>query len=362
MTRALPSENVLTTQSIDPRNDSRWGEFVANSRRASVFHSTAWIETLHRTYGYKPIAITTSAAGDTKLENALLFCRIDSWLTGRRLVSLPFSDHCDPLVENPLEWSALVAAAERMLQEQRLGYLEVRLKCELPDELRKRSSCFTYYHHALDLTPGADALFRKFQKDSIQRKILRAQRDGVVCDAGRSAKHLDEFFRLQIMTRRRHGLPPQPRGWFQNLVESFGDASKIWIARHEGEAIAGIFTLRHKKAITFKYGASDERFHKFGGVPFLFWQMIQEACADHLEMLDLGRTETDNEGLVTFKDRWGTTRTELTYARVLASPRSSGAYGSAEDGWHARAAKRVAAHLPDQILCSIGSALYKHIG
>ena len=34
---------------------------------------------------------------DEPLENGFLFCRVESWLTGRRLVSLPFSDHCEPL-------------------------------------------------------------------------------------------------------------------------------------------------------------------------------------------------------------------------------------------------------------------------
>jgi hypothetical protein len=30
----------------------------------------------------------------------LVFCRVRSWLTGRRSISLPFSDHCEPLVES----------------------------------------------------------------------------------------------------------------------------------------------------------------------------------------------------------------------------------------------------------------------
>src|SRR5256886_3244169 len=34
---------------------------------------------------------------DQELQNGIPFCVVRSWLTGRRLVALPFSDHCDAL-------------------------------------------------------------------------------------------------------------------------------------------------------------------------------------------------------------------------------------------------------------------------
>ena len=83
---------------IQPLTDPRWAELVKRHPRSSVFHTREWLEALHRTYGYEPVAMTTCSPD--ALTNAVVFCRVESRLTGRRLVSLPFSDHCELLVED----------------------------------------------------------------------------------------------------------------------------------------------------------------------------------------------------------------------------------------------------------------------
>src|SRR5690242_12893147 len=99
----MPSEETMSSLqdgvlAINPLVDDRWPEFIGRHPNASVFHSRGWLSALQSTYGYEPLAFTTSAPSE-ELKNALLFCVVRSWLTGSRLVSLPFSDHCDPLVE-----------------------------------------------------------------------------------------------------------------------------------------------------------------------------------------------------------------------------------------------------------------------
>ena len=65
-----------------------------------MFHTPGWLEALHRTHGYRPVVLSTFAR-DQELRNAMVFCRVDSFLTGCRLVSVPFADHCEPLVDGP---------------------------------------------------------------------------------------------------------------------------------------------------------------------------------------------------------------------------------------------------------------------
>ena len=96
----LPSDKMTMpaiAHSFDPLRDRRWDNYIGSEPRSSVFHSRAWLLALNRTYQYQPVAFTTSAP-DEALQNAIVFCRVKSWLTGKRLVSLPFSDHCEPLV------------------------------------------------------------------------------------------------------------------------------------------------------------------------------------------------------------------------------------------------------------------------
>ena len=162
-----------------PLNDPRWREFLERHPRSSVFHTAEWLEALRRTYGYQPVAFTTSAPGE-KLQNAAVFCRVESWLTGRRMVSLPFSDHCDLLVDSAPELDAVVLALEHEVHRQELRYVEIRLT-QTPDTTTLGSSSTrTHCLHQIDLEPDLETLFNNCHKDSTQRKIRRAEREGLL--------------------------------------------------------------------------------------------------------------------------------------------------------------------------------------
>jgi hypothetical protein len=89
----------MSVYRLNPLEDPRWDRLVARHPLASIFHTAGWLRALRLTYGYEPVALTTSPPGD-ELHDALVYCRVRSWITGRRIVSLPFTDHCDPLVEH----------------------------------------------------------------------------------------------------------------------------------------------------------------------------------------------------------------------------------------------------------------------
>jgi lipid II:glycine glycyltransferase (peptidoglycan interpeptide bridge formation enzyme) len=295
-----------------------------------------------------------------EITNGLVFCLIDSWLTGRRLVSLPFSDHCDPLVEKSEDLSALVFELKRDWAREGLRSIEMR---PLDSDLWSSESATgfrtvgSYYLHKLDLKPDLDHLFHAFHKGSIQSRIRHADREGLSYEEGRSELLLNKFYQLQLLTRRRHLLPPQPREWFHNLVACLGEQLKFRVASKGGQPIASIVTLRYKSCLVYKYGCSDARFHHLGGVAFLLWKAIQEAREQGLEEFDLGRSDCGNSGLIAFKNHWGATRSTLTYFRFparLSQP--------ASEGFRMQVAKRVFAHVPDGFLTTAGKLLYRHMG
>jgi len=173
-----------TVEWLNPLTDKRWAEFVGRHSRACVFHSVGWIECLKQTYGYEPTALAMPGP-DGRLRAALLFCRVASALTGRRLVSLPFSDHCDPLVESDEEFERLIDDAIEVQRSGRERYIEWR-------------PCGTGYHstlataaayrlHTLDLSPGEAAIFRGFHRNHVVRKIRRSERERLVYAEGASA-------------------------------------------------------------------------------------------------------------------------------------------------------------------------------
>ena len=179
----------------------------------------------------------------------------------------------------------------------------------------------TYSHQRRSVCIGCrwmlplDVLFHNLHRNCIQRKIQRAEREGLNYQSGQSEILLREFYDLLLRTRRRHCLPPQPLQWFRNLVESMGDNLTIRLVSKDRVPVAAILTLSHKGTITYKYGCSDERFHNLGGTPFLLWKTIEEAKNQGMREFDLGRSDLDHAGLIQFKDRMGAVKTMLSYWR-----------------------------------------------
>ncbi|MGD0568387.1 MAG: GNAT family N-acetyltransferase [Candidatus Sulfotelmatobacter sp.] len=355
-----PTWDSKVAHGIEPLNDPRWDGFVQQHPRASMFHSSPWLQALSRTYGYQPFAYTTSPFGED-LRNAIVFCRVDSWVTGRRLVSLPFSDHCEPLVDSVEDQDILTAALERELGRGGYRYLEIRPLEALEMVTPLCHATATYAFHQLDLGPSLDTIFRNFHRSSTQRKIRRAEREGLRYREGNTKDLLEDFFRLFTLTRKRQGLAPQSKRWFANLMECFGDALKIRAAFRGEQAIAAMITIRYKDTLTYKYGCSDSAFNHLGCMHLLFWNAIQEAKSSGLRILDFGRCNADQSGLITFKNRWGATQSVLAYSRYGASESSTHLFDLYGSKWKSKAVKSVLKHVSPRILPMIGQILYQHI-
>ena len=183
----------MPVYTLDPLEDPRWPEFLERHPSASVFHSRGWLEPLRRLYGYEPIAYTTSPPR-AQLANGLVFCRISSWLTGRRLVSLPFSDHSEPLADNEEDLHHLLAFLDRDLKGENWKYIEIRPWQRLVGSSAGFEKSAAFYHHRMDLRPPLEVLFRSFHKNCVQRKIHRAEREALTYEAGRSEELLGKFY------------------------------------------------------------------------------------------------------------------------------------------------------------------------
>jgi len=350
---------AVSIHTLNPLSDHRWDDLVARHPKASAFHQRGWLEALTRTYGYEPVVITTSSP-TTELKNGLVFCYVNSWLTGRRLVSLPFSDHCEPICDSSEEMKSLICDSRAASEYQRSQYLEVRPASEdfgQTGAVVGFQSAANYFLHVMDLRPDLEDIFRSLDKDSVQRRIKRAERAGLVEKCGVSDELLKDFYRLFVITRIRHHLPPSPYAWFQNLVHCQREALEIRVAYEDETPIAAILTLRFRKTGYFKYGCSDTRFNRFGATPWLLWRAITAAKSSGALEFDMGRTQEDNAGLLAFKNHWVPRHQRLTYWRYPGTP-SLGM----TDGWKLKMAKRVFSHMPNGALVTAGKLIYPHIG
>ncbi len=356
-TRASRSEDSggVRIFEIDPLHDSRWKIFVETRADASLFHRVEWLRALKSCYGYEPRVLTSTPPGEA-LGNAIVFCEVRSSLTGRRIVSLPFSDHCEPLISSAEEFRDLLRNLTERVDRGQWKYVEIRPVDFAMDSSINFVISHRYYLHRLDLQPSEETLFRRFHKDSVQRKIRRAERESLRYEEGSSEVLLQHFYNLLIMTRRRQGVPPQPLNWFRSLIWSMGQSLKIRVALSGDIPVASILTISDEKKMVYKYGCSDSRFNNLGGTLLLFWRTIQEAKANGLEEFDLGRSDTNNLGLVTFKEHWGAERIALNYWRYPTDAAGAGPE-------HAiKYVRKFFSMVPDRPLVMLGSFLYRHIG
>ena len=341
---------------LDPTLDSRWDDLVGSHSRASVFHQSGWLKALAMTYGYRPLVLTSTPEG-RPLSDGVVFAEVKSWITGSRLVSLPFADHCEPLLDGAGDLFDLSAWIGAECQIHDWKYVELRpLSWELRSDALLEPS-HSFWFHTLNLTQSIGQIFDSFHKNCIQRRIWRAERAQLSYEKGCSEEILGDFYRLLMITRRRHQLLPQPLAWFQNLIACLGPNLDIRVVRKDGAPIAAILTLRHGFNVVYKYGCSDESSHHLAAMPFLFWKLIEESKAEGAEQIDFGRTDLDNEGLIAFKDRFGTTRRRLTYLRYPESEADKSAVVP-----QLPAARRLFSVLPDALSSRAGRLLYRHIG
>jgi hypothetical protein len=339
---------------IDPLQDPRWKSLVESHPSASVFHRAEWLQALKSAYGYKPVALSLCPL-HSPLTNAVVFCEIRSPLTGKRIVSLPFSDHCEPLVGSVYEAETLIDSIKSSVSQRNWKYVEMRPMSVAPWQEKIPTITSSFYFHRLDLRRSEEQLIRSFHKD--YRNTRRAERESLRYQEGASETHLRQFYKLLVLTRRKQRLPPQPLEWFRSLISNFGKDLKICVALKNDIPIASILTLSHRKTMTYKYGCSDPKFQNLGGTVFLLRRTITQARTDGFEEFDMGRSDIDNSGLIAFKEHWGAARSVLNYRRYPV-----GFVAPEERKWVRWIVGHVISAAPDASLVKLGNLLYRHIG
>jgi lipid II:glycine glycyltransferase (peptidoglycan interpeptide bridge formation enzyme) len=213
--------------------------------------------------------------------------------------------------------------------------------------------------HELALESDARAVFRRFRPSQVQRNIRRAEREGVQIRRADSRRDVSElFYALHVTTRRRQGVPVQPRRFFALLWDLVIDRGLgfVSLAHKHGRTVAGAVFLVWNKTIIYKYGASDAGYWSLRPNHLIFWDAIEWACENDMQTFDLGRTDFENEGLRRFKSGWGATESPLVYATIGEAPRD----GSRR---HATALMRpVLTHGPPWLCRAIGALLYRYAG
>jgi len=144
---------------------------------------------------------------------------------------------------------------------------------------------------------------------------------------------LRAFYSLHCLTRRRLGMPVQPWKFFSVLHQEILSKNLGFIlsAYKSGICLAAGLFLIGKKTLTYKYAAANNFGQQYRANHLIMWIAIQWGCNHGFNQLDLGRCDLGNEGLRTFKLRFGAIELPLAYSYCGIVPKNQ--FSSNRENW-----------------------------
>jgi hypothetical protein len=348
------TDSLMTVQIVNPLDYPNWDEQVLRFPNYCFFHSLAWARVLSETYRYKPLYFTIFDGNSVSA--CLPLMEINSFITGKRGTSLPFSDYCEPLAHDTTQFQTLFTEARDY--GSKAGWRSVEFR-GTRHFLGNDTEAVAYLGHTLDLTPGTLELLAAL-RDSTRRNMKKAHEAGVEVTITDTMDAVIAFYKLHQVTRKHHGLPPQPfdsfRAIYQHVLAK--GLGFVALASYRDKAVAAAVFFQFGRKAIYKYGASVPEHQHRRPNNLLMWKAIEYLSERGLESLCFGRTDTDHDGLRQFKAGWGAEecciryhRYDLRQNKFVKQRRSASGLSST-----------IFRNLPVSVLAIVGSLAYRHIG
>ena len=350
--------DTLKTGTIKEIGRQRWDSFVDSHPYGGIYHTSAWHEVIRLSYGYQA-RYHVVLNKDGEIRSGLPSVTIRNLFLGRRLVSFPYSDYCDPLITASGDLGKLCDSVHDLAVKQRARSLEFRMYKTAQGGQESKNNPYCTFVLSLDKSP--EDLFRNFHKSCVQRAIRKAKRSGVEITKGETADDLRHFYELHVLTRKKFGVPAQPFQFFENIRDRLSPCGQfsLLLAQNQKRVLAGLILLKFKDTVYYKFGASDPAFLSLCPNQLLFWVVIQQAAREGYRCFDFGRTAKSNSGLMNFKKRWGAKAQTLQYVSTLPLRRT---LKSIDQSKLAKIGAHLLRTLPNFTTRLSGELFYRYLG
>lgn len=340
---------------LDPGSDPLWERLLA-APGATLFHSRPWIRAIRDAYGFRPVAyVAVDEAGTPK--GGVAFCEIDDGL-GQRLVSLPFSDVCDPLLLDADAWPLL---RRRLLEHG----VPVALRCLNESPLSRDPEFVVTKRARWHCIPvGDDAIaVRRRCGDATRRAIAKAERAGVTIRPLEGDEGLAAFLELHVRLRKRkYRMLAQPWEFFAAIAAHF-KAGHLWhpLGAYLGnELLAATIYLRWGDTLFYKFNASNLDRLDVRPNDLLVWGGVALAASLGCRTLDLGPSDDDQPGLIRFKRAFGATERELRFLRWTPRGGAEAPAVALRQALGDLSQRLTEPDVPDEVTAAAGAVLYRY--
>jgi hypothetical protein len=317
----VQQQSLSETISFLPITDERWIAYLSENPLATIFHHPAWSQLLADCYGFKPFICATC---DTNghISAGLPIMKIQSWLNGSQWVSLPFTDHCAPLFQNPEALNRLVSGLISLYPIHKIRKVELRWNYQGNNQF---STDDQFTLNTVNLVSGPEAVAARIDRKDF-RQIRVSKERGVYVEIGTTMRQLKEFYSLHLQNRRKHGIPVQPWRYFKLLSDHLLKKGYGFLASaYKGQTcISAAVFLYWNKTLIYKYAASNNDGYHLYGMDLILWSAICWGWEHGIQVLDMGRSLKNEKGLRNYKNRWGGEESHLIYSYLPpGNPRSN---------------------------------------
>lgn len=349
---------------LDQKFLEKWDAFVEAHPLGSIYHLSGWKEVIEESFKHiKSEIITIWNQDSNEIIAGLPVYYVDSIITGKRYVSAPFANFCEPLTSHPEETKILFDYLVGVYDRKRPSYIEVRAR---PDNRFATPNFVTsthYLHHFLPLDASPEMLFKKFHKKAVRVPILKAANNNLLLKPAEIEDDVLQFYQIYFKARKNLGLPSIPYKFFQKLWEVFYPSRRMQLilCAFDHNVIGASILLKFKEWVFIEYGHDLFEYRKLCVNHFLDWETIKLAYHEGFKFVSFGRTSLHNSGLIVYKNHWGTTSERLLthyYPKAWGSETGK----QKEASWQYRLTRQLCARSPRSVYELISAFVYRHLG
>lgn len=318
----------------------------------TLFHGEPWREAIEQAFDLKILEFIPQSEPD-----GIAYYSALSDVRGERVVCTPFSDFCDPILKTEAGWQEF---ADHLRSFDRpVTIRPFRNELAIADTSFEQRRELLW--HGIDLREGADHVWDGL-KSKNRTAIRRAEKLGINFRFSSSLEDIRTFHTMHVDLRKsKYQMLAQPFSLFEELHDRFGDDMAVVLATDaDDDPVAGMVYFAWEGVWYYKFGASYPRSYRPNAA------MLMAACregADRgLSLLDMGRSDIDQPGLVEFKQVFASEEVPLT--TMHWSPEEYNDPTGAEVGKTMGAITELLTDpdVPNHIAAKAGGLLYKYFG
>lgn len=307
--KGISNEKMVNIRRSTSDDKAIWDQYLLEHQQGNFYQSFDWKQVNENNFKHECIFLV--AEQENKFVGVFPIVFIKSKIFGKIMTSMPFVNFGGPCSDSPEVEAAFVNELKKITKENNADYLEIRtlhsVSDQLPSSLHKVSM-------TLDLNADPDVIWNAF-KSKHRTNIRRTYKNNIHVKQGRH-ELLDDYYTLLSKSWKNLGTPIYKKLYFENILNTFPDSTKIFVAYIDEKPIATAFNGYYKGVVEGMWAGTLPEFRSLQPNYVLYWEMIKDSCETGYQYFHLGRSTSDT-GAEVFKKKWNAYPKQLYWQYIL---------------------------------------------